>query len=75
MLVADLDLAAGVLTLREKKRVPGRRSTHTAPVTPRLAEALRAWLAVKPDSPFLFWGHSTEEQRRRYRHLAPRITA
>jgi integrase len=142
MLVVDLDLIAGVLTIREKKRVKGRRSTRTAPVTPRLAGVLKEWLGVKPESPFLFcqaaqvtrsktkretptavtkneahdqfkraisgskwavvrgWhvlrhsfcsnmvaagidqriideimGHSTEEQRRRYRHLAPRITA
>jgi integrase len=141
MLAADLDLCAGILTIREKKRVKGRRSTRTAPVTPRLAGVLRDWLSVKPDSPFLFcqsaqvarsktrrdgatavtkneahdqfkravadskwsvmrgWhvlrhsfcsnmvasaidqrivdeimGHSTEEQRRRYRHLAPKIT-
>jgi integrase len=53
-LAADVDLAGGTVILREKKRVRGRRSHRTAPVTPRLAEALREWLAVRPESPFLF---------------------
>jgi integrase len=53
-LVTDVDLAGGVVTIREKKRVKGKRSTRTAPVTPRLAEILRAWLAARPDCPFLF---------------------
>jgi integrase len=50
----DVDLAGGMVILREKKRVKGRRSTRTAPVTPKLTEALRDWLAVRPESPFLF---------------------
>jgi integrase len=53
-LVTDLDLEGGTVTIREKKRVKGKRSTRTAPITPRLAEALREWLVVKPKSPFLF---------------------
>ncbi len=53
-LATDVDLAGGVVTIREKKRVKGKRSTRTAPVTPKLAEILRAWLAVRPDCPFLF---------------------
>jgi integrase len=53
-LAADVDLAAGVVTVREKKRVKGKRSTRTAPLAPRLAAVLRDWLAVRPDSPFLF---------------------
>ena len=53
-LVSDVDLAGGVVTIREKKRVKGKRSTRTAPLTPKLAEILRAWLAKRPDGPFLF---------------------
>jgi integrase len=53
-LATDVDLAGGTVTVREKKRVKGKRSTRTAPITPRLAEALREWLAVRPESPFLF---------------------
>jgi len=51
MLAADADLVAGVVTIREKKRVKGRRSTRNAPVTPRLTRVLRDWLAVKPEGP------------------------
>lgn len=138
---ADADLVAGVVTIREKKRVKGRRSTRNAPITTKLTQVLRDWLAVKPEGPHLFcqservarskkkrasptavtgdeahdhfkrtvggskwsvmrgWhvlrhsfcsnmvaagidqriideimGHSTEEQRRRYRHLAPKMS-
>jgi integrase len=53
-LVTDIDLAGGVVTIREKKRVRGKRSTRSAPVTPKLAEVLRGWLAVRPESPYLF---------------------
>jgi integrase len=40
-LATDVDLASGMLILREKKRVKGRQSHRTAPITPRLAEAIR----------------------------------
>jgi integrase len=50
----DVDLTAGTVMLREKKRKKDKRSTRTAPVTPKLAEVLQEWLAVRPDSPFLF---------------------
>lgn len=53
-LATDVDLAGGTTILREKKRVKGRRSTRTAPVTPKLAAALQEWFAVRPESPFLF---------------------
>jgi integrase len=53
-LATDVDLAGGTVVLREKKRVRGRRSHRTAPLTPKLAEALRQWLAVRPESPYLF---------------------
>jgi len=53
-LATDVDLAGGTVTVREKKRVRGKRSTRTAPITPKLAEALREWLAVRPECPFLF---------------------
>jgi integrase len=52
-LVTDVDLD-GVITIREKKRIIGKRSTRTAPIAPKLAEVLREWLASKPDHPHLF---------------------
>lgn len=36
MLVADVDFAGGVVTVREKKRVKNKRSTRRAPLTPLL---------------------------------------
>lgn len=53
-LVSDVDLAGGTVTIREKKRVVGKRSTRTAPITPKLAEALREWPSVRPECPALF---------------------
>jgi integrase len=53
-LAADVDLEGGTVTIREKKRVRGKRSTRTAPLTPKLSEALRDWLSVRPGGPFLF---------------------
>jgi len=50
----DVDLAGGTVTVREKKRMKGKRSTRTAPITPKLAEVLRDWLSVRPESLFLF---------------------
>jgi integrase len=134
----DVDLAEGVITLREKKRRKGKQTNRRVPLSKRLGEALADWLADHPGGPFLFcqaegktrngkrrlgpepltrteahdhfkrtlagtkwavlrgyhvlrhsfisacaskgidqrlideWaGHSTEEQRRRYRHLYP----
>ncbi len=46
--LADLDLEAGTLVIREKKRVKGRNTTRTIPLSPFLAEVLRAWLTIHP---------------------------
>ena len=54
MLVTDVDFEGGSVTIREKKRVKGKRSTRQAPLTPLLKEALRAWLAVHPGGNTLF---------------------
>ena len=53
-LAADVDLTGGTITIREKKRVVGKRSTRTAPITPKLGEVLREWFPVRPDGPTLF---------------------
>ena len=41
------DLISAGVTVREKKRVKGKRSNRTAPITPKLAEVLREWLACE----------------------------
>jgi integrase len=53
-LTTDLDLTGGVVTIRERKRVRGKRSNRLAPITPKFATVLREWLAAKPVSPYLF---------------------
>jgi integrase len=52
--VADVDLDGGIVTVRERKRVKGKRSTRRAPLTPLLKAVLREWLAAHPGGPALF---------------------
>lgn len=40
----DVDLAGGVVTIREKKRVKGRLTTRRVPLSETLAGELRGWL-------------------------------
>jgi integrase len=53
-LVADVDFAANVVTVREKKRSKGQRTTRRVPLTPHLRGVLKEWLAVHPGGPALF---------------------
>jgi integrase len=129
VLPSDLDLAAGVVTIREKKRDKRKLTTRRVPLTPFLKEILASWLKERGSGKTLFckndgreispreamnyfdralrtskWGvlkglhvfrhsfisalaskgvdqrviddmvgHSTDEQRRRYRHLFPDV--
>jgi integrase len=128
-LPSDVDLAGGVVTIREKKRDKKRLTTRRVPLTPFLKDVLAAWMKERGKGKTLFckgdgkeitpreahnyfqrglrvskwtvltgWhvfrhsfisalaskgvdqriiddlvGHSTEEQRRRYRHLFPDV--
>jgi integrase len=54
MLVTDVDFQEGAVTVREKKRVKGERSTRRAPLTLLLRRALEEWLAIHPGGPALF---------------------
>jgi integrase len=128
-LPSDVDLAGGVVTIREKKRDKKKLTTRRVPLTPFLKEVLTAWMKERGKGRTLFckgdgkevapreahnyfqrglrlsrwsvlkgWhvlrhsfisalanqgvdqriiddlvGHSTEEQRRRYRHLYPDV--
>jgi integrase len=66
MRVADVDFEGGGVTIREKKRLKGKRSTRRAPLTPLLAEALSEWLKVHPGGPTLFC-HAVEVERSKKR--------
>jgi integrase len=128
-LPSDIDLAARVVTIREKKRDNTKNTTHHIPITPFLTEVMAQWpdkrgrgkslfckddagpidsreahnhfqrgLRASPWTVLKGWhvfrhsfisamaskgvgqrmiyelvGHSSEEQRRRYRHLYPDV--
>lgn len=52
--VEDVDFTDNVVTLREKKRRVGERTTRRVPLTPLLKEALQTWLIQHPGGSFLF---------------------
>lgn len=54
MEVADLDMARGLLLVREKKRSKRELTTRHVSVTPFLAGVLRTWIAVHPGGRYLF---------------------
>ena len=51
---SDVDLEAMTLTVRERKRTKGKRTTRRVPLSSALAEVLKAWLAAHPGGPHLF---------------------
>ena len=59
MQVADLDLKAGVIKIRERKRVHGSRTTRRVPLSSTLAAILIDWLKIHPGGSFLFAQAST----------------
>lgn len=52
--LADVDLDAAIVTLREKKRVRGRTSSRRVPIAPPLKIALEHWLENHPGGTSLF---------------------
>lgn len=52
--VNDVDFDAGMLTIREKKRVRGRQTTRRVPLSPFLTDVMKAWLATHPGGNHLF---------------------
>jgi integrase len=66
MQVTDIDFGDEAVTIREKKRVKGKRSTRQAPLTPLLKDALQAWLSIHPGGYALFC-HGEEVARSKKR--------
>jgi integrase len=52
--VQDVEFAGEAVTIREKKRVRGKRTTRRVPLSPFLMRMLREWLASHPGSRWLF---------------------
>jgi integrase len=50
--IEDLDFAARVVTVREKKRVKGRRTYRRVPMSPLFEKVMRAWLDEHPGGAF-----------------------
>jgi integrase len=44
----DLDFGAGTITIHEKKRVRGRHTTRSVPMSPLLRQVLRDWIPAHP---------------------------
>ena len=51
---SDIDLDIGTATIREKKRVKGRSTTRTVPLSPFLNRVLAGWFGVHPGGPHTF---------------------
>lgn len=54
MRVTDVDLAVGIVRIREKKRARGKRTTRDVPLSPALTLVLTDWLARHPGGQALF---------------------
>jgi integrase len=52
--LADVNLTAGILLVREKKRSRKQRTTRHVSLSPFLKEVLKDWLAVHPGGKYLF---------------------
>ncbi len=52
--LSDIDIAGGVATIREKKRVKGKESRRRVPICKPLSKILKPWLKQHPGSPFTF---------------------
>jgi integrase len=54
MRLSDLDLTAGAVSIRERKRVHGSRTTRRVPLSSALTAILTVWLKAHPGGSFLF---------------------
>jgi integrase len=67
-LVADVDLSADTVLIREKKRTRGQRTTRRVPLTPFLKQVLEEWLEHHPGGPHLFsHGGTVDRSKKRSR--------
>lgn len=52
--VDDIDLVRKTAVIRERKRVPGKCTTRSVPLSPLLADVLKSWLTTHPGGPWTF---------------------
>jgi integrase len=65
MRVTDVDLAVGIVHIREKKRARGKRTTRDVPLSPTLALVPKDWLARHPGGQALFCHGDTVERSKK----------
>jgi integrase len=68
--INDVDLDGGMVTIHERKRAKGKRTSRRVALTPYLAAALKDWLAVHPGGQCLFCHglHVPRSKSRRCEH-------
>ena len=64
---SDFDFEARLVTIREKKRCRGRRTTRQVPISTTLARAMRSWLQAKRDSLYAFPAEHKVSRKRKLR--------
>jgi integrase len=68
MRIGDVDFAAGIVSIQERKRVHGRRSTRRVPLSTALASILADWLNRHPGGDFLFAQAEEVERSKKRSH-------
>lgn len=63
--IADVDMEARIVTIRERKRVRGQRTTRQVPMSQFLFQTMETWLAVHPGGPWLFCHSGTVARSRK----------
>lgn len=51
---SDFDFTSNTITIRERKRVKGKRSTRRVPICENLLPTLQSWFETHPGGPFTF---------------------
>lgn len=72
--VEDIDLGGRTITIREKKRVRGRYTTRTVPISPALYGALHHWLAAHNGQGHTFSLGLSVSRSKKLRELAGPLT-
>jgi integrase len=63
MRIDDLDFAAGMAVIREKKKARGRRTTRRVPISGFLRNVLGDWMQIHPGGPMMFaWVKDVEQE-------------
>lgn len=74
--IGDVDLEGRTATIQEKKRVRGKTTIRTVPLSLLLVDALKDWLAIHPGGPHLFCvGPTVPHSRKRGNTRSRGVTA